>query len=242
MRRASTPSLELVKNRLSPRIAAALAGTEAAGPVVCFPGAGGALFDQLLLLRLGDRVAEGRDARVAIRRIVADGLAAWIGTDRDRFAMTSMPERYANRAEHTFISFARALADDIGIEFVNDRFIEAAPRRDIAHLHADERVEELRSAWRYRGALHGRTVILIDHVLATGASLSVASSILRDAGARVVPIALLELIDADAQTERVVQSRFGADYSALLGVPEIQGRLRSTIEGWIAGRGAPIGA
>lgn len=69
----------------------------------------------------------------------------------------------------------------------------ATPAQD--HRSLDERHENLRGALavsaRHRAALAGRAVLLVDDVMASGATMAEAARVLRDAGAGAVSVAVL---------------------------------------------------
>jgi len=187
--------------------------------------------DSTILIRLGDGVIEGKRARQYMRAVLPARLSTheW---DRDQVVMTSMPQRFNNEREHTFVSFARTLANDLGIVFVNDQFIETADRLDVSDVGVAQRFQVLQNLWEFHGRLDGKVVILLDDVVASGTSIRTAASILTGAGATVVPYALVSCSDEAATTKEVLQKHFTGRWASLLNLAEVQGSLRRSIEQW----------
>lgn len=97
-------------------------------------------------------------------------------------------------------------------------------------LDADERAANMRGSMRTTRRVAGRTVILIDDVCTTGATLTEAATVLRDAGARRVSAAVIaatplrSLLAQPAQT--VSDFSEEGDYGGAKGVeepPELSG-------------------
>jgi predicted amidophosphoribosyltransferase len=63
----------------------------------------------------------------------------------------------------------------------------------LARLSATDRIEAMRGAFRARreSGLKGRTILLVDDILTTGATAGTAARMLKQAGARRVVIAVL---------------------------------------------------
>ncbi|MBT2250062.1 phosphoribosyl transferase [Arthrobacter sp. BHU FT2] len=112
-----------------------------------------------------------------------------------------------------------ALAWDRGrtVRLINkpllDRVLEHGVRREwLDGVEERERAELLRRAMLYPGAspdLAGKTVLLVDDGLATGATMRAAVEAVREAGAAVVAAAApVGSIDAEASVERVCDAVF----------------------------------
>jgi predicted phosphoribosyltransferase len=112
-----------------------------------------------------------------------------------------------------------ALAWDRGrtVRLINkpllDRVLEHGVRREwLDGVEERERAELLRRAALYPGAsadLAGKTVLLVDDGLATGATMRAAVEAVREAGAAVVAAAApVGSIDAEASVERVCDAVF----------------------------------
>ncbi|MBX7117552.1 MAG: phosphoribosyltransferase [Gemmatimonadaceae bacterium] len=98
-----------------------------------------------------------------------------------------------------------------GVEVTDERTLESfgVPRETVARVAADERFELARRERAYRGTrppvpLTGRTVLLVDDGLATGASMRAAVRAVRDQGAArivvAVPVAPPEVANALASS------------------------------------------
>ena len=238
---SKSPQLRVLEGRATTRLADQLrraikAPRRDLSPGVVFSNPSRRQIDLSLLMRLGDGVREGRTARRKLARMLTERLEDTVlnaGFERESLVLTSVPERYGATHEHAFVSFCRALSADLGIEFINDQFIETAPRPDLADVPVTRREKLLRSCWRYRGSLKGRVAILLDDIVDSGASLNVASRRLRQAGARVAPLALISMHDAREQLQRVTREQLGDQRRDLLALPEIPDSLRRDIESWV---------
>ena len=123
----------------------------------------------------------------------------------------------------------------LGIECVNDQFLERRPRQDVTQVARGDRFNGLRDNWYFDGSLEGRTVILLDDVINSGASVRAAVQCLSNAGARVIPLVLMWSPDEDEETERVLRKFFGGAWDDLLALPDVWGSLRESIEVWANG-------
>jgi adenine/guanine phosphoribosyltransferase-like PRPP-binding protein len=128
------------------------------------------------------------------------------------------------------IRFTRELANALGIESVNHNFRERRHRLDVSEVGSEERSTLLRENWYYDGSLQGRVAILIDDVLVTGSSMTVATDVLTRAGAEVIPIALIRLSDETQEMEKLIRRYFAERYDTLLQSINIYGSLRRQIE------------
>ncbi len=201
-----------------------------AEPIVVLPDPSEDEIDAALLIRLGDRVPAARQARAVLGHFLVHQLGALVKAQTARFAITTMPERCNARVEHTFVSFVRQLARDLGIESINRRFRETRPRSDVSDLPHHQRRHSLEDVWVYEGRLDGRVVILVDDVVDTGLSLRTAGRILTKAGAAVLPLALIRMHNENSEMERTIRKHFGNECRALLELAEVQGSLRCLIE------------
>ena len=184
-----------------------------------------------ILVRLGDGEERARAARAELRRYLTKNLAPYL-QGLGSPAITTMPQRCDQAVEHTFVSFTRALAKDLGIDCVNDNFVETQPRKDVTEIVHADRQAMLREVWQFQGDLSGRTVILLDDVFNTGASLSAASECLIRAGAQVIPLVLIYSDDEDGETQEVLHKYYANKWDRLLRLPTVQGSLRRSIERW----------
>jgi len=184
-----------------------------------------------ILVRLGDGEARARAARNELRRYLTELLAPHLQRVVAP-AITTMPQRCDQVVEHTFVSFTRALAADLDIECINDDFVETRPRRDVTEVAHANRQDMLQDVWQFQGDLTGRTVILLDDVFNTGASLKAASQCLRRAGAEVIPLVLIRSDNEDGETKEILHKYFTDSWERLLDLPTVQGSLRRSIERW----------
>ena len=98
------------------------------------------------------------------------------------------PERLADRGHNQALSLAEALARAEGLELERHALarVRGASRRR-AGLGREDRAETVRNAFRASGRLvAGRSVLLVDDVYTTGATLGACTSALLSAGAREV--------------------------------------------------------
>jgi ComF family protein len=84
---------------------------------------------------------------------------------------------------------ARALARELKVPCETDRLRRTRPTAQQATLQADERHANVAGAFEATGRLDGSSVLLVDDVMTTGATMSAAAVGLTDAGAsRVIGV------------------------------------------------------
>jgi ComF family protein len=88
---------------------------------------------------------------------------------------------------------ARALADELGLPLKAGWLVRTKPTPQQSNVSATARWENVRGAFRigFRAPVRGVRVLLVDDVLTTGATADAAATILRQAGAAQVSVAVL---------------------------------------------------
>ena len=95
--------------------------------------------------------------------------------------------RLKERGYNQVAMIARPLSNQVGLEYRPDTLFRARETRSQVGLSASERQENVRDAFlAVRKKVGGRSVLLMDDVSTTGATLSSAAEALYDAGAREV--------------------------------------------------------
>jgi ComF family protein len=133
-----------------------------------------------------------RDNREDVLDFLADELASSIVTafkDCHTFVFTSIPRRRASRVkygiDHAELLSAR-VAKKLGAKY-EKTLISHSKKEQKLSKHREDRMKNARFDYAGRTVdLTGRTVVLIDDVVTTGASMSVAATLLKGAGARKI--------------------------------------------------------
>ncbi|SIR37399.1 MULTISPECIES: ComF family protein [Acidiphilium] len=112
--------------------------------------------------------------------------------------------RLAARGYNQAGELARALARLTGKPLLIDALIRTRATRPLAELDQHDRAIALHGAIAIRpgraAALHGRTILLIDDVLTSGATASSCAGVLYQAGAAAVDVLALARVSDDADT------------------------------------------
>ncbi|MEI7998864.1 MAG: phosphoribosyltransferase, partial [Candidatus Omnitrophota bacterium] len=121
--------------------------------------------------------------------------------------ITSMPKRFGWemwRLEHSFVGLVRQVAKQLKLEFINDNFLEIRRRESLTNFsETAQRLEQVKGVAEYRGRLDGKTVILVDDVISSGASIQTAADLLKKAGAqRVIPVIFVKSPEGDPLWEK----------------------------------------
>ncbi|MGB7873613.1 MAG: phosphoribosyltransferase family protein [Anaerolineales bacterium] len=96
-------------------------------------------------------------------------------------------QRLKERGYNQVAMVARPLSIQLGLKYLPGALVRARETRSQVGLTADERQENVRSAFSATGGnVYGRTVLLIDDVSTTGATLSSAAEALYTSGAQEV--------------------------------------------------------
>jgi ComF family protein len=133
-----------------------------------------------------------RDNREDVLDFLADELASSIVTafkDCHTFVFTSIPRRRASRVkygiDHAELLSAR-VAKKLGAKY-EKTLISHSKKEQKLSRHREDRMKNARFDYAGRSVdLTGKTVVLIDDVVTTGASMSVAATLLKGAGARKI--------------------------------------------------------
>ena len=110
----------------------------------------------------------------------------------DRIVIAALPRRRRSVREKGFdhaVVLARALSAETGYPYLNC-LARRHGGREQKHLGREERIQNLRNAFRYCGtdSVSGKFVFLVDDVMTTGSGLLACAEILLSAGAeRVIP-------------------------------------------------------
>jgi predicted amidophosphoribosyltransferase len=96
------------------------------------------------------------------------------------------PSKEAARGYNQSALIGEVLAGEMGIHFEARLLERTRPTRPQSKLPREERVGNVRGAFRTLGDPSGRAVLLIDDVMTTGATLREASAALNGAGAKEV--------------------------------------------------------
>ncbi len=147
----------------------------------------GALRDVLLLYKYGRLAPLGRELAAFVGRSPAAGEDLWSGVD----AVVPVPLHRLRRRERGFNQselVARSLARERGLPVFGRGLAKTRSTPPQTSLAAAERAANVRGAYAVRdpGKVRGLTVLLVDDVFTTGATLGECAAALRAAGAREV--------------------------------------------------------
>jgi ComF family protein len=95
---------------------------------------------------------------------------------------TRLAERGFNQAEE----LAQVVAQSLRRPLIRNQLLRTRPTEQQAHLDAQARAENMRDAFRWRGAPPPRQVLIVDDVYTTGATMGACADAVRAAGAEVV--------------------------------------------------------
>jgi ComF family protein len=149
----------------------------------------GSAREMILRLKLGKRrMLAGTLSRLLIARIEQAGMA------EKAQAIVPVPLHWWRRLRRGFNQselLAEGVAEHFGLPLLCGglRRVVATPSQ--TRVSAARRMEQLRGAFRVSrpGAIRGKTLLLIDDVMTTGATAAECSRVLRDAGAKKVLVA-----------------------------------------------------
>ncbi len=111
-------------------------------------------------------------------------------------------ERLTERGYNQAAIIARAIARDAGGRLDLRRLARVRDTARQSALHRADREVNLLDAFRCRGRLDGRDVVLIDDVMTTGATLNAAARTLREAGARRIVVLVVARTRASRRPAR----------------------------------------
>src|SRR5271166_3018856 len=158
-------------------------------------------------LALGPYAESIRDLCLRLKHERNAWLAPWLGNllaDARRSELAQLPRdgwivpiplhrwRQLQRGYNQAEALAKGLSRSLGLRVHQPlRRINATDR--LAHKTASDRVEVMRHAFRTRlePGLNGRTILLVDDILTTGATCGAAARALKQAGAKQVIVAVL---------------------------------------------------
>lgn len=131
-----------------------------------------------------------KDNREDVLDFLADELTSSIATafpNADEFVFTSIPRRRAAKIkygiDHAALLSAR-VAKKLGAKY-QKTLISHSKHEQKLSKHREERMKNARFDYSGKNIdLSGKTVILVDDVVTTGASMSVAATLLKGAGAK----------------------------------------------------------
>ena len=131
-----------------------------------------------------------KDNREDVLDFLADQLASSVATtfkDASEFVFTSIPRRRAAKVkygiDHAALLSAR-VAKILGAEY-NKTLISHSKHEQKRSKHRVDRMENARFDYSNKHLdLSGKTVVLVDDVVTTGASMSVAATLLKGLGAK----------------------------------------------------------
>jgi len=130
------------------------------------------------------------DARPNLARAYAEVIAGALPARWRRPALVTAvplhPTRLRERGHDQAAAIGEALADEIGAAFSPALLVRVRETRAQSSLGPRERRRNVRGAFRvaHPAWVRGRSVLVVDDVLTTGATLSEAMAVLRAAGAR----------------------------------------------------------
>lgn len=109
-------------------------------------------------------------------------------------AVCAVPMHHGKRSKRGFNQsdiLAEEVAYQLDLEFYPDELIQPRPSRDQIGLSVPERFANVRDVYAAADdfALSGKSILLIDDVTTTGATLNAAARTLKDAGAAIVAAA-----------------------------------------------------
>ncbi len=147
----------------------------------------GVLRDVLLLYKYRRLAPLGRDLAAFIERSPAAGEELWAGLD----AVVPVPLHRKRRRERGFNQselVARSLARGRGLPVLGRVLAKIRPTPPQTSLAAGERAANARGAYAVRnpGKIRGLTLMVVDDVFTTGATIGECAAVLKRAGAREV--------------------------------------------------------
>jgi len=101
------------------------------------------------------------------------------------------PARLRERGFNQSVEIARPLAAKLGKPLTLDVLVRTRPTRPQAELALKERAGNVRDAFECRQDLEGRSVLLVDDVMTSGATLDECARVLRLHGAERVDVAVV---------------------------------------------------
>jgi competence protein ComFC len=134
------------------------------------------------------------DSRLHLSEVLSDLFSAFLcdnhslldGVDRVTFVPMAQ-KRLRKRGFNQSLVLAKGVAESYGIP-MDDCMEKYRPTKNQNELSRDDRLVNLRGAFRVKDAsdISGRTVLIIDDVMTTGATLNECARALLDAGASEV--------------------------------------------------------
>ena len=131
-----------------------------------------------------------KDNREDVLELLADELASSVATafpNASEFVFTSIPRRRAAKIKYGIDHAAllsERVARNLGAEYQKTLISKSKSEQKLSK-HREERMKNARFDYiSKRVDLSGRTVVLIDDVVTTGASMSVAATLLKGVGAK----------------------------------------------------------
>lgn len=97
-------------------------------------------------------------------------------------SLTRLREREFNQAR----IIAAKVSESLQIPLLNNALTRVRHSRPQAELNREERLNNLKGAFKNKKSLEGKDILLIDDVLTTGATASEASRVLKETGANSV--------------------------------------------------------
>ena len=145
-----------------------------------------------------------RDNREDVLDFLADELSSSVATafsNAKEFVFTSIPRRRAAKVkygiDHAALLSAR-VAKKLGAKY-EKTLISHSKKEQKLSKHREDRMKNARFDYiSKRVDLSGKTVVLIDDVVTTGASMSVAATLLKGAGAKKIIAASLAIAYNDS--------------------------------------------
>ncbi len=125
--------------------------------------------------------------RLELARVFGEMLAARLGEKLPRDALLApVPlafERHAERGFNQAREIARTVARRLALPLAADALVRVRHGAPQEALTLDARRRNVRGAFAARAEVHGRTVIVVDDVMTSGATLDEVATVLKHAGA-----------------------------------------------------------
>ena len=176
---------------LCPLCASTVIRWESGDEPLAFGHYGGALASALLRLKYAKRPDLARPLGQLLRTATLDRLHPG---DVDVVVPVPVPYgRLVERGYNQAALLARPLVGELGARFAPLALHRVDGSVKQASLNRKQRLENLRGAFsvRQRWAIEGRTVLLVDDVSTTGATLAACRAVLEEAGAAAVVTAVV---------------------------------------------------